>query len=46
MDNESSASYETRLDIGMTCEGCAAAVKRLLTKINGETYSSYLMRIF
>ncbi|GAX25117.1 hypothetical protein FisN_10Lh315 [Fistulifera solaris] len=26
---------ETRFNVGMTCEGCAAAVKRILGKIEG-----------
>eukprot|EP00529_Nitzschia_sp_RCC80_P038294 CAMPEP_0113467472 /NCGR_PEP_ID=MMETSP0014_2-20120614/14831_1 /TAXON_ID=2857 /ORGANISM="Nitzschia sp." /LENGTH=72 /DNA_ID=CAMNT_0000359779 /DNA_START=133 /DNA_END=351 /DNA_ORIENTATION=+ /assembly_acc=CAM_ASM_000159 len=26
---------ETRFDVGMTCEGCANAVKRVLGKIDG-----------
>jgi copper chaperone len=26
---------ETRFDVGMTCEGCASAVKRILGKIDG-----------
>ncbi|KAL3769387.1 hypothetical protein ACHAWU_008796 [Discostella pseudostelligera] len=28
---------ETRFDVGMTCEGCAGAVKRILGKIEGVT---------
>jgi len=28
---------ETRFDVGMTCEGCASAVKRILGKIDGVT---------
>jgi len=26
---------ETRFDVGMTCEGCASAVKRILGKVDG-----------
>eukprot|EP00985_Skeletonema_marinoi_P006308 scaffold2728_cov137-Skeletonema_marinoi.AAC.6 len=26
---------ETRFDVGMTCEGCANAVKRILGKVDG-----------
>eukprot|EP00562_Extubocellulus_spinifer_P005640 CAMPEP_0178520828 /NCGR_PEP_ID=MMETSP0696-20121128/27618_1 /TAXON_ID=265572 /ORGANISM="Extubocellulus spinifer, Strain CCMP396" /LENGTH=73 /DNA_ID=CAMNT_0020151723 /DNA_START=57 /DNA_END=278 /DNA_ORIENTATION=- len=26
---------ETRFDVGMTCEGCASAVKRILGKMDG-----------
>lgn len=26
---------ETRFNVGMTCEGCASAVKRILGKIDG-----------
>eukprot|EP00579_Thalassiosira_antarctica_P007665 CAMPEP_0201882678 /NCGR_PEP_ID=MMETSP0902-20130614/14343_1 /ASSEMBLY_ACC=CAM_ASM_000551 /TAXON_ID=420261 /ORGANISM="Thalassiosira antarctica, Strain CCMP982" /LENGTH=73 /DNA_ID=CAMNT_0048411259 /DNA_START=62 /DNA_END=283 /DNA_ORIENTATION=- len=28
---------ETRFDVGMTCEGCAGAVKRILGKVEGVT---------
>lgn len=28
---------ETRFSVGMTCEGCASAVKRILGKIEGVT---------
>ncbi|KAG7358377.1 heavy-metal-associated domain containing protein [Nitzschia inconspicua] len=28
---------ETKFDVGMTCEGCANAVKRILGKIDGVT---------
>ncbi|KAL7533900.1 hypothetical protein ACHAXR_005516 [Thalassiosira sp. AJA248-18] len=28
---------ETRFDVGMTCEGCANAVKRILGKVEGVT---------
>ncbi|KAL7525994.1 hypothetical protein ACHAWF_001592 [Thalassiosira exigua] len=28
---------ETRFDVGMTCEGCANAVKRILGKVDGVT---------
>eukprot|EP01082_Thalassiosira_pseudonana_P000173 g113.t1 g113 contig1:268114-268794(-) len=28
---------ETRFDVGMTCEGCASAVKRILGKVEGVT---------
>ncbi|KAL9189496.1 hypothetical protein ACHAXT_009171 [Thalassiosira profunda] len=28
---------ETRFDVGMTCEGCASAVKRILGKVDGVT---------
>lgn len=28
---------ETRFDVGMTCDGCANAVKRILGKIEGVT---------
>eukprot|EP00578_Thalassiosira_sp_NH16_P030844 CAMPEP_0181077244 /NCGR_PEP_ID=MMETSP1071-20121207/849_1 /TAXON_ID=35127 /ORGANISM="Thalassiosira sp., Strain NH16" /LENGTH=73 /DNA_ID=CAMNT_0023158479 /DNA_START=103 /DNA_END=324 /DNA_ORIENTATION=- len=28
---------ETRFDVGMTCDGCANAVKRILGKIDGVT---------
>jgi len=28
---------ETKFDIGMTCDGCANAVKRVLKKIDGVT---------
>eukprot|EP00584_Thalassiosira_punctigera_P007772 CAMPEP_0172532530 /NCGR_PEP_ID=MMETSP1067-20121228/5551_1 /TAXON_ID=265564 ORGANISM="Thalassiosira punctigera, Strain Tpunct2005C2" /NCGR_SAMPLE_ID=MMETSP1067 /ASSEMBLY_ACC=CAM_ASM_000444 /LENGTH=73 /DNA_ID=CAMNT_0013317061 /DNA_START=240 /DNA_END=461 /DNA_ORIENTATION=+ len=28
---------ETRFDVGMTCEGCASAVKRILSKLDGVT---------
>jgi copper chaperone CopZ len=26
---------ETRFNVGMTCEGCASAVKRILGKVDG-----------
>eukprot|EP00593_Proboscia_inermis_P002304 CAMPEP_0171293744 /NCGR_PEP_ID=MMETSP0816-20121228/2082_1 /TAXON_ID=420281 /ORGANISM="Proboscia inermis, Strain CCAP1064/1" /LENGTH=73 /DNA_ID=CAMNT_0011764929 /DNA_START=59 /DNA_END=280 /DNA_ORIENTATION=- len=28
---------ETKFDVGMTCEGCASAVKRILGKMDGVT---------
>lgn len=28
---------ETQFDVGMTCEGCANAVKRILGKVEGVT---------
>eukprot|EP00550_Attheya_septentrionalis_P000698 CAMPEP_0198289264 /NCGR_PEP_ID=MMETSP1449-20131203/7513_1 /TAXON_ID=420275 /ORGANISM="Attheya septentrionalis, Strain CCMP2084" /LENGTH=73 /DNA_ID=CAMNT_0043987567 /DNA_START=35 /DNA_END=256 /DNA_ORIENTATION=- len=28
---------ETRFNVGMTCEGCASAVKRILGKMDGVT---------
>jgi len=28
---------ETRFRVGMTCEGCAAAIKRILGKVDGVT---------
>eukprot|EP00560_Eucampia_antarctica_P006035 CAMPEP_0197824650 /NCGR_PEP_ID=MMETSP1437-20131217/1880_1 /TAXON_ID=49252 ORGANISM="Eucampia antarctica, Strain CCMP1452" /NCGR_SAMPLE_ID=MMETSP1437 /ASSEMBLY_ACC=CAM_ASM_001096 /LENGTH=73 /DNA_ID=CAMNT_0043424367 /DNA_START=41 /DNA_END=262 /DNA_ORIENTATION=- len=28
---------ETKFDVGMTCEGCASAVKRILGKMEGVT---------
>eukprot|EP00537_Pseudo-nitzschia_pungens_P010267 CAMPEP_0172389226 /NCGR_PEP_ID=MMETSP1061-20121228/6179_1 /TAXON_ID=37318 /ORGANISM="Pseudo-nitzschia pungens, Strain cf. pungens" /LENGTH=73 /DNA_ID=CAMNT_0013119335 /DNA_START=49 /DNA_END=270 /DNA_ORIENTATION=- len=28
---------ETKFDVGMTCDGCANAVKRILKKIEGVT---------
>ena len=37
MERLEAAQFETHLEVGMTCEGCAAAVKRLLMKINGVT---------